>query len=104
MDARASDDTKNLEIGYRLKHYWWGQGLGTEGSLALVDWALAQFGARRIYATGMPGNRASIRIMQKIGLDFEKAYTAADDYGRAVEFVMYSRGYSSDCSRMRSPK
>jgi len=55
-DRGAPDDTKNLEIGYRLKQRWWGKGLGTEGSLALVEWALAQFGVHRIYATAMPGN------------------------------------------------
>jgi len=95
-DRRAPDDTKNLEIGYRLKQHWWGKGLGTEGSLALVGRALAQFGARRIYATAMAGNRASIHIMEKIGLRFEKACTETNHCDRAVEFVMYSRKYLSD--------
>jgi len=95
-DRRALDDTKNLEIGYRLKQHWWGKGLGTEGSLALVGRALAQFGARRIYATAMPGNRASIRIMGKVGLGFEKAYTETDHCGRVIEVVMYSQENLSD--------
>jgi RimJ/RimL family protein N-acetyltransferase len=69
-DRDAPDDTKKLEIGYRLKQRCWGKGLATEGSLALVEWALAQFGVHRIYATAMPGNRASIRVMAKIGLGF----------------------------------
>ena len=92
-DRHAPDDTKNLEIGYRLKQGWWGKGFGTEGSLALVERAIGQFGARRIYATAMPGNRASIRIMEKIGLRFEKAYTETDDGGKTVERVTYSREY-----------
>jgi RimJ/RimL family protein N-acetyltransferase len=94
-DRRAPGDTKNLEIGYRLKQRWWGRGLGTEGSLALVERALAQFGARRIYVNATPGNRASIRIMEKIGLSFEKAYTETDDCGKTVALVMYSREYPS---------
>ena len=81
-DRHAPDDTKNLEIGYRLKQRWSGKGLGTEGALALVERALAQFGARRIYANAMLGNRASIRIMEKIGLGFEKAYMETDDCGQ----------------------
>jgi RimJ/RimL family protein N-acetyltransferase len=93
-DRRAPDDTKNLEIGYRLQQGWWGKGLGTEGSLALVERAIAQFGARRIYANAMPGNRASIRIMEKIGLGFEKAYTEIDDCGKTIELVVYSREYT----------
>jgi len=92
-DRHAPDDTKNLEIGYRLKQHWWGKGLGTEGSLALVERALTRFGARRIYANAMPGNRASIRVMEKIGLAFEKAYTKTDDCGKTVELVTYSREY-----------
>ena len=92
-DRHAPDDTKNLEIGYRLKQRWWGKGLGTEGSLALVERGLGQFGARRIYANAMPGNRASIRIMEKIGLGFEKAYTETDGCGKTIELVVYSREY-----------
>ena len=92
-DRHAPEDTKNLEIGYRLKQRWWGKGLGTEGSLALLERSLAQFGARRIYANAMPGNRASIRIMEKIGLGFEKPYTETDSSGQTIELVVYSREY-----------
>ena len=94
-DRHAPDDTKNLEIGYRLKQHWWGKGLGTEGALALVERSVAQFGARRIYADAMPGNLASIRIMEKIGLGFESAYAETDGGGNVIAFVRYSREYTS---------
>ncbi len=85
-DRHAPDDTKNLEIGYRLRQCGWGKGLGTEGSLA-------QFGVRRVYANAMSGNQASIRTMEKIGLAFDNACTETDDCGKTVELVWYSREY-----------
>lgn len=92
-DRHVPDDTKNLEIGYRLKQRWWGKGLGTEGATALVARALAQFGVRRIFADAMAGNVVSIRIMEKIGLGFENTYAETDDRGKVIEFVRYSREY-----------
>lgn len=89
-DRQAPDDTANLELGYRLKQRYWGRGIATEGSRALVAYARENFRARRIYATAMVGNRASIRVMEKIGLSFEKTFSRTDEFGKAFEFVMYS--------------
>lgn len=84
------DDTTNLEIGYRLNKRHWGKGYGTEASRALMEKARAQFGARRLFATAMPGNRASIRIMEKLGLRLEKTYTEIEASGKGIDLVLYS--------------
>ena len=90
--AHAPDDTKNLEIGYRLKQRWWGKGLGTrKARLRSSSGPYRAIRRAPIFANAMLGNRASIRIMKKIGLRFEKDYTETDGCGKIVEFVMYSR-------------
>lgn len=93
-DKKTPDDTTNLEIGYRLKQRYWGQGFGTEASLALVEKARLQFGTRRIYAEAMPANFASIRIIEKIGLHFETACTETESDRTTVDLVLYSMVFS----------
>lgn len=84
-------DTKNLEIGWRLKQRFWGNGYGTEGAIALKARAASELGAHRLYATAMSENQASIRIMQKIGLNLERTYIDANEYWtKPVELVLYS--------------
>ncbi|HYE61178.1 MAG TPA: GNAT family protein [Phycisphaerales bacterium] len=57
---------------------WWvsadvsGQGLGTEGVAAMIDYALADLpsglGLHKVQAAIMPGNAASIRLARHVGL------------------------------------
>lgn len=56
------------ELGYRLRRMAWGQGLASEGALALVEWGFASGRYDRIVATTMAVNHASRRVMEKIGM------------------------------------
>ena len=56
------------ELGYRLARRFWGQGLATEGSMALIATAFEAFGARRVTAQTMVVNTASRRVMEKCGM------------------------------------
>lgn len=93
-DRNTPDDTSNLEVGYRLKQRFWNKGYGTEATRALIEKARELFGARRIYAAAMPGNRASIHIMEKCGLTLEKAFQETDEKaGTTIDLVLYSRHF-----------
>jgi RimJ/RimL family protein N-acetyltransferase len=56
------------ELGYRLRRGAWGRGLASEGAIALVAVAFADYDFRRIVATTMAVNSASRRVMEKTGL------------------------------------
>jgi hypothetical protein len=56
------------ELGFRLRRDAWGRGLASEGASALVDGGFAYMGFDGIVATTMAVNRASRRVMEKIGL------------------------------------
>lgn len=56
------------ELGYRLRRQEWGQGLASEGALALVDWGFRSAGYDKIVATTMAVNHPSRRVMEKIGM------------------------------------
>lgn len=64
------------ELGYRLRRAEWGQGLGAEGAAALVDWGFRNAGYERVVATTMAVNRASRRVMEKIGLKYTRTVHA----------------------------
>jgi RimJ/RimL family protein N-acetyltransferase len=59
-----------VELGYRLRRGAWGIGYATEGARALVSRALEVDGYRRVYAHALSENPASIRVMEKAGLEY----------------------------------
>ena len=59
-----------MELGYRLMRAAWGKGLGTEGSVALLDHAWHGLDAPSVSATTDVENIRSQRVMQKIGMSF----------------------------------
>ena len=63
-----TDDTAQVELGYRLRRAAWGRGLATEGSRALIDRAFRQLGVRRVVATTYEHNVGSRRVLEKCGL------------------------------------
>lgn len=46
----------------------WNKGYATEGSRALIDMGLTDFGIERVFAQTMTVNTASRRVMEKCGL------------------------------------
>lgn len=66
--ANASD----IELGYRLRKNAWGKGYATEGAKALILKGFSQLGTQRVVAVALAVNLASRRVMEKVGLKFEK--------------------------------
>ena len=60
--------TADVEVGYRLLPAAWGRGFATEGARALVDYGFDDLGLQRIIGVTHPGNKASQRVLMKVGL------------------------------------
>jgi len=56
------------EVGYGIDPGVQGQGLATEGTAAAVEWALVQPGVTAVHATTFPWHRASLRVIEKLGM------------------------------------
>ncbi|MEV1012791.1 GNAT family N-acetyltransferase [Micromonospora sp. NPDC049801] len=69
-----SADGTEAELGYRLRRAAWGRGLATEGSRALVRYALDVVGVRRVWAQTMAVNERSRRVMEKAGLRYVRTF------------------------------
>ncbi|MBC8452857.1 MAG: GNAT family N-acetyltransferase [Chloroflexi bacterium] len=59
----------SVEFGYGIANAYQGQGFATEATSAALDWAISIFGASSIFATTDALNHASIRVLEKLGLD-----------------------------------
>lgn len=68
------DEASEAELGYRLMQRAWGKGLATEGATALVEKGFRELGVSKIVAMTMSVNERSRRVMEKVGLVFEKEF------------------------------
>lgn len=57
-----------IEIGYRYVRTAWGQGVATEAARAVLDHGFRALAIDPIVAVAHPDNRASHRVLEKIGL------------------------------------
>ncbi|HEV2376748.1 MAG TPA: GNAT family N-acetyltransferase [Streptosporangiaceae bacterium] len=67
-------DTKNIDLGYRMRRTAWNKGYATEGSHALIRMGFADLGIDRVFAHTMAVNTASRRVMEKCGLALVRAF------------------------------
>jgi ribosomal-protein-alanine N-acetyltransferase len=66
------DDSGEVDLGYRFFKEFWGQGLATEASRAVLDYGITVLTLQRIVATADIANKASLRVLERIGMRFEK--------------------------------
>lgn len=61
------DRSKN-EIFYHIGKDYWGKGYATEAAEAMLEYYFKQLGLTKLIGAVHPENKASIRVMEKIGL------------------------------------
>jgi ribosomal-protein-alanine N-acetyltransferase len=93
-------DPRELELGYRLKRSAWGRGLATEASRELVRLAFADPDVTAVVAAALVPNRASTRVMEKMGMTRLREFATP---GYADSSVVYSLS-RADYLRMSSSK
>src|SRR5215470_2088658 len=73
------------EVVYHLTKQHWGKGLATELARAALRFGFEDRGFARIVAIAKPANAASIHVMEKLGMQFEKHASYYD-----IDVVQYS--------------
>ena len=79
-----------VEIGWRLARSFWGAGLATEGARAALRFGLVDQGLERLVSIRHVENVRSARVMEKIGLTFDRRTTVPGN-GRAVDVYAITR-------------
>ncbi|MBE9004241.1 GNAT family N-acetyltransferase [Fortiea sp. LEGE XX443] len=66
------DNTPEVELGYVFDKSYWRMGVGTEAATATIKYGFEQVRLNRIVAIAHPKNIASVRVIQKVGMKYEK--------------------------------
>lgn len=59
-----------VDLGYRFHRKHWNKGFATEAGKACLAYGFNTLGLERIVAHAMVGNKASTRVMEKLGMRF----------------------------------
>ncbi|HEY7450549.1 MAG TPA: GNAT family N-acetyltransferase [Vicinamibacterales bacterium] len=65
--------TPCVEIGWRLAADYWGHGYATEGARAVLSFGFQVLELPEIVSFTVPGNLRSRRVMEKIGMTYDRA-------------------------------
>jgi len=98
---RFLENTPEIELGYMLAKPYWGRGLATEGAKASLKYGFEELKLERIVALAYPQNIASRRVMEKLGMKYEKDVL---DNNRNLAYYAISReAYSRNWKIYPSP-
>ncbi|RYZ81217.1 MAG: N-acetyltransferase [Proteobacteria bacterium] len=92
-----AENTKRIELGYRLMKSYWGRGVATEVSRALIEKGFREYSIEEIFAVAIKTNLGSQAVMKKSGLSFVREFYS-DEFADSTDlFVEFStRGGSNE--------
>jgi [ribosomal protein S5]-alanine N-acetyltransferase len=79
------DGAAETEIGWWLARDSWGQGLATEAARTVLQDGFERAGLARIVAVALVANRASIHVMEKLEMKYER-----EMIHRGFDVVLYA--------------
>jgi [ribosomal protein S5]-alanine N-acetyltransferase len=68
------DILPDTDIGYAFLPAHWGQGYALEAARATLEHGMRKFGLERVIGVVSEHNDASIRVLEKLGMRFERMY------------------------------
>ena len=68
------DSLPHVDIGYAFLPAYWGVGLAAEAAEATLRHGVQKFGLKRVIGVVSEGNLPSIRVLEKLGMRFERMY------------------------------
>ncbi len=81
------DDAGTVEVAYGVDESFQGKGYATEGTAAVVTWALDQREVARVQACTFPWHQSSLRVLEKVGMR-HVGFRETDMFG---ELMVYER-------------
>ena len=77
----------DVDVGFALQSRYWSRGYAVEAAAAVLDYGKRILNLGRIVAIANPDNQASIAVLEKIGLRFERMVRLSAD---AVELKLFA--------------
>lgn len=75
-------NTGETDLGFRLFKKYWGKGYATEASHLALQYGFRRLGLDSVIARAVKKNVASIKVMNKLGMEYEQDF---DDHGSICE-------------------
>lgn len=72
-------ELEDVDIGYAFLPKYWSKGYAVESAMVVKEYAREVIGLKRLVAITDPENQGSIRVLEKIGLKFEKMVRLSED-------------------------
>ena len=81
------DSLPDVDVGFAFLPEHWGKGYAYEAASAVLEYGERVFAMKRIVAITSPGNRRSIRMLERLGMVRERALDLAGDGGKTLLFA-----------------
>lgn len=81
------DGLDDVDIGYAFLPAFWGRGYAIEAAQGVLAYARDVVGLARLVAIAVPENRPSIRVLEKLGMSFERIIRLP---GEQKDLVLYA--------------
>jgi len=78
---------EDVDIGYALLPEFWSRGYALESASRVLSFAREKLGLNRVVAVVNPENQSSIRLLEKLGFQFEKTVRLSED---AAEIKLFA--------------
>lgn len=93
----SNDKDKSCELGYCIGKDFWGREIVAEALRAVMHYLFYEVGYRKVFAKHDVLNRASGRVMQKAGMQYEKTIQNVGRRrdGSVYDLDMYVRYFNS---------
>ncbi|MFI1771442.1 GNAT family N-acetyltransferase [Thalassobellus citreus] len=71
---KFSEELNEYDIGFRFFKKHWNKGYATESAKSCVEYGLNKLKLHEIVGRAMTENKASIRVLEKIGLEYNRDF------------------------------
>ncbi|HEX8174219.1 MAG TPA: GNAT family N-acetyltransferase [Pyrinomonadaceae bacterium] len=73
------DFLEDVDIGFAFLQKFWGKGYAYESASAVMAYGKRAFGLNRLLAITSPDNYDSVKLLEKLGFNFESMIKLSDD-------------------------
>ncbi|MBI1837065.1 MAG: GNAT family N-acetyltransferase [Flavobacteriia bacterium] len=71
---KYTPEKEEVDIGFRFFQEFWNCGFATEAAIACIDYGFQKYNISLIIGRAMKENKASVKVLEKIGLKFEREF------------------------------
>jgi RimJ/RimL family protein N-acetyltransferase len=86
MEPFEFEGRTEVELGYRLCLKYWGCGYAQEAAAAILRYGFGTLNCSRVMAFVLPQNRASVKILEKLGFEYLGEFMHYDLAHRLYEY------------------